>query len=278
MSKDKTIFLSHIHEEKNLAILFKNALEKEFSGFVDVFVSSDERSNPAGTNFLKRIEDELISCRGAMYLLSPHSVQSNWINFELGAVWIRKIISSKNNEPEIPVLPVCHSGMTIDALPQPICNLNAIHANKSSDLERAFRSIQTAVGGKGVFRTDFDVLAQKVIAFERDYTLGVHVKSLFKIIGATKQEIQNVIQHCESLPPRELTVSINIVNLSTDKIQRITEYEQNHLKGKIQLTTAGAGMQIIEQHGQQVARNGANASIFIDISLILEFKELLLST
>ena len=83
---DKLIFLSHIHEESSLALLVKQALENEFSGFVDVFVSSDGTSIPAGANFLKRIEDGLVSCIGAIYLISPNSVKRNWINFELGAV------------------------------------------------------------------------------------------------------------------------------------------------------------------------------------------------
>lgn len=33
-------FLSHIHEEKEMALLMKSAVESEFSGFVEVFVSS----------------------------------------------------------------------------------------------------------------------------------------------------------------------------------------------------------------------------------------------
>ncbi|MCP4746785.1 MAG: hypothetical protein GY874_11690 [Desulfobacteraceae bacterium] len=85
---DKLLFFSHIHDEKDLAILIKDALENEFSGFVDVFVSSDGKSIPAGVKFLEKIEDGLIKCVGALYLISPISVKRNWINFELGAVWV----------------------------------------------------------------------------------------------------------------------------------------------------------------------------------------------
>lgn len=51
---EKTIFLSHITEEKELATLFQEAIENEFSGFVKVFVSSDGLSIPAGTNFCRK--------------------------------------------------------------------------------------------------------------------------------------------------------------------------------------------------------------------------------
>ena len=49
----KTIFLSHIHEEHELAGFIQEALEEEFSGFVNTFVSSDGASIPAGANFLR---------------------------------------------------------------------------------------------------------------------------------------------------------------------------------------------------------------------------------
>lgn len=103
---EKEIFLLHIHEESALARLIKQALEDEFSGFVDVFVSSDGTSIPAGSNFLKRIEDGLVGCIGAIYLISPASVKRNWINFELGAVWARNIMNLRDGKPEIPTLPV----------------------------------------------------------------------------------------------------------------------------------------------------------------------------
>ena len=74
---NKLIFLSHIHEEKELALLLKQAIENEFSGFVDVFVSSDGVSIPAGANFLKKIEAGLVACIGAIYLISPTSVRRN---------------------------------------------------------------------------------------------------------------------------------------------------------------------------------------------------------
>lgn len=47
----KMLFLSHITEEKELAAIIKSAIEEEFGGFVEVFVSSDGISIPAGSNF-----------------------------------------------------------------------------------------------------------------------------------------------------------------------------------------------------------------------------------
>lgn len=179
---EKLIFLSHIHEERDLALLVKNALEEEFSGFVKVFVSSDGTSIPAGSNFLKRIEDGLIDCIGAIYLISPASVKRNWINFELGAVWIRNIMNLRDGKAEIPAIPVCHSGLIPRDLPQPLNNLNGIHANQASQLESAFQSLQAAVGGKGRLRTNFDELAANTINFENTYTITDRIIKINQIL------------------------------------------------------------------------------------------------
>jgi len=262
------IFISHIHEEKDLAILIKQAIEEEFSGFVDVFVSSDGTSIPAGSNFLKRIEDGLVNCIGALFLISPVSVKRNWINFELGAVWIRNAISIRSEGDEIPALPLCHSNMTPSDLPQPIGNLNAIVANKASQLEFAFRSIQVAVGGKGSLRTNFDQLAQKVAAFEREYTLGSTVVGFLKSLSG---DMNKLIQHCETLPSGASTTTLELGFISTELVKRIQDLQDNELAGKIKLTTKNSGMSF----GTQGAVNGADASVVIDINLVLEFKDLL---
>lgn len=163
---DKLIFLSHIHEEAKLAAVFKATIEDEFSGFVDVFVSSGGRSIPIGIPFLKSIERGLVDCIGAIYLISPTSVRRNWINFELGAVWIRSVSSVRGGGSEIPAIPICHSGCTPSNLPMPLNNLNAILATDPLQLELAFRSIQSVVGGKGFLKTDFCQLASKIAALE----------------------------------------------------------------------------------------------------------------
>ena len=229
---DKLIFLSHIHEESSLALLVKQALENEFSGFVDVFVSSDGTSIPAGANFLKRIEDGLVSCIGAIYLISPNSVKRNWINFELGAVWVRNILSLRDGKSEIPTLPVCHSGLAPSGLPAPLNNLNGIAANQASQLEFAFRSLQTAVGGKGALKTDFDALATQIIAFEQQYTLGANLVKLLSLLGGDKRVL---VQHCEQQPPG-IKTTIDCGFVETSKVQEIKAFEASELKGHIQVT------------------------------------------
>jgi hypothetical protein len=233
----KLIFLSHIHEEKDLAAVLQQSIEDEFGGFVDVFVSSDGYSIPAGTNFLKRIEDGLTACVAGIFLISPNSVRRNWINFELGAVWIRSILSMRGGGPEIPVIPVCHSGVTPDSLPAPLNSLNAILGNRPKDLEIAFASMQTSVGGRGRFRTDFQCLAQKVIVFEQQYNIGDRVKRLLTLIGA--ERIAYLVQECKRL--KVGCVTINCGAMENGQIQAIRSLVTEELSGVIELTIKNAG-------------------------------------
>ena len=181
MDTRKSIFLSHIHEENDLAILIQKTIGDEFSGFVDVFVSSDSKSILAGTNFLKQIEGALLNASGAIFLISPRSVQRNWINFELGAVWIRGL-----GEAIIPAIPFCHSGLALENLPSPLNNLNAIQANDKSQLERAFYSIQKAVGARGELKTDFSTLSEQIKNIEHKNILCSRLARIISILVGNK--------------------------------------------------------------------------------------------
>ena len=262
---DKLIFLSHIHEESEMALVLKKAIESEFAGFVEVFVSSDGTSIPAGANFLKRIEDGLIECIGAIYLISANSVKRNWINFELGAVWVRNATNARTGGAEIPTLPFCHSGCTPDNLPMPLNNLNAIQANQSSQLELAFRSLQSAVGGKGTLRTDFDQLANDVGAFERQYMLGANLKEMLALLGG---DVEKLIQHCETQKKGSNT-NLEAGFIETSVVEKVKQFEAKALSGYIQVKVDNPGM-IFWSGG---AVNGADVSITLPVSLVLEFKD-----
>jgi len=269
MAADKLIFLSHIHEEKDLALLIKKHLEDEFSGFVDIFVSSDSSSVPVGSNFLKKIENSLVKCNGAIYLISPFSVKSNWVNFELGAAWVRSVISVNAGGPEIPILPICHSGMIPKNLPAPLNSLNAVTGRQSSQLEFAFCSLQTAVGGKGRFKTDFETLANNIIAFEQNYTIGTNIAKMLSILGGDKNLL---IQQCKQ-PQQGGDITLNCGFIETSIIQLLKEFETNELKGHIKVNTKKPGLSFTPKG----AVNGAEVTITISGSLLLKYEKQILA-
>jgi parallel beta-helix repeat protein len=104
------IFISHINEEQGIATVLKNWIESTFLGQHAVFVSSSPDDIPAGSKWLEKIDNALNDSSIYIVLCSPKSVKRNWINFETGCAWIKKV----------PVIPICHSGMLKGELPSPL--------------------------------------------------------------------------------------------------------------------------------------------------------------
>lgn len=133
ITKVKKIFLSHIHEEGEVAKILKDWIVDTYSQNVEVFVSSDPDDNPAGTRWLDKIEVELQELNLLIILCSAMSVGRPWINFEAGASWIKKV----------PIIPFCYFGMQKDLLPRPLSDLQAIDFNGTKALERLMKAIAT---------------------------------------------------------------------------------------------------------------------------------------
>lgn len=268
----KLIFLSHIHQERALAKIIQEAIEEEFSGFVDVFVSSDDKTILAGSNLLKQIEDGLVNCVGAIYLISPTSLTRNWINFELGAVWIRNHMSKISTGVEIPTIPICHSGITPSKLPMPLINLSSVSASDPNQLKSVFQSIQKAVGvnGKGVLRTDFEALSKSIIEFEQNYTIGESLLNLLKLLKPTSADIFTLIKHSEENKFRS-KVEIKAGFRDTETLNKIKQLETTTLKNHLSVTISSPGVNF----GSNGAQNGGHATILIDPKLILQYQSLI---
>lgn len=180
--KKPVVFISHITEEKELAIYFKQLLEESFLGMIDVFVSSDENSISSGSKWLQDITKSLGECALELILCSPQSVQRPWINFEAGAGWIRNI----------PVIPLCHSGMLPNDLPIPINMLQATELNDLVSLNRVLPVIANALGST-VPKVDFNEFTEKVKKFETYYMFDSHVLSSVNLIKKIDENISSAL-------------------------------------------------------------------------------------
>lgn len=78
------IFISHITEEKAVANKLKSFIRQALGRDVGVFVSSDYISIPGGEPWFTKIVESLKSVKVVLVLLSEHSVDRRWINFEAG--------------------------------------------------------------------------------------------------------------------------------------------------------------------------------------------------
>lgn len=126
------IFVSHIHEEAKIAKVLKEWIESTFSGTISVFVSSNIKNIPAGTKWFTEINNALRSSSIFIVLCSPSSLSRPWINFETGCAWIK----------QVPILPLCHSGITKNELPSPLSIFQGIDMDTNDFIDDLLESLK----------------------------------------------------------------------------------------------------------------------------------------
>lgn len=145
------VFISHIAEEREIALALQDLVNGAFPDLIEAFVSSSPKSIGLGIEWLDSITSALKRCEITIILASPTSVKRPWINFEAGAVW------SRNK----PVIPLCHSGMTKSKLPYPLAMLQAGTITDEQNLQESF-ALMASTLGIAVPNLDFSQFIEKV--------------------------------------------------------------------------------------------------------------------
>lgn len=192
------LFISHISEEKEIAHALKEVLEKSFLGNIDVFVSSNPNSIKLGNRWLQNITNALKSCVVEIVIASPISIKRPWINFEAGAGWVR----------DIPVIPLCHSGMTPSTLPVPLCELQAAVATDHDKLAHLVSVIADAFES-GEPKINWDNFIDTVRKYEQSYADNSD--------AIEKLEQASPIPPNHGLLPHELAVLLIVGNSSLEE-------------------------------------------------------------
>jgi hypothetical protein len=153
------IFISHIHEEAEIGVAVKSIVEDVFSrDGVRAFLSSDSLDIPAGRKWLDEIASQLDKARVVVSLLSPTSIRRPWVNIELGAAWIKGIR----------VIPFCHSGLSVNELPRPFGDFNAVGFDDDNAVERLLGGIADGFGLTHPKRLAFDKMRAEIEATFRN--------------------------------------------------------------------------------------------------------------
>ncbi len=116
MSEKARVFISFVHEDKDVAEAVQRLLSSTLNFDREVFLSSDETHVLAGDVWLDKIRNALESCEILLLLLSERSIQRAWVNFEAGAIWLTRK----------PVIPICIGRMYKEFLPQPYSGMQAV--------------------------------------------------------------------------------------------------------------------------------------------------------
>jgi len=144
------LFLSHISEETPLAKTLKESLEHALKD-VELFVSSVNIK--LGEPWLVALDQALTDAIAILVLCSPRSMARPWVNFECGAGWGRKV----------KVIPICHGGMTKQALPDPLGMLQGMTFHRGSAGSRAvIQELSDALGLTLRDDADLEALAERL--------------------------------------------------------------------------------------------------------------------
>ena len=153
------VFVSHISKEAALAEVLQKNIEKHFLGLIKVFVSSDGASIEAGDDWLRSLREALEGAQAVIVLCSKDSVGRPWVNFEAGAAWLR----------DVPIIPVCHTDLTPDALPLPLQLLQAVEAGQPSGLKRLYARLAKIIEAPQEPEVDHEQIAESVRRCEETY-------------------------------------------------------------------------------------------------------------
>lgn len=177
------IFLSHVTEERNIAIALKQGIEKLYLNSVEVFVSSDKRSLRSGDKWLDKILEELKNAEIVLVLASLDSINRPWINFEAGGGWLLRRL----------VVPLCVKGMTASTLPEPLHSLQGINLEEKDDFINFFNDISYYCDLGVPKQSDVVVLHDEIVSLlEQPQTI-------------IDKEIESSEQDLESQPEEEIT-------------------------------------------------------------------------
>lgn len=164
MEKNQTIFISHITQENRIACILKELIEEKFLDTVSVFVSSHEDGLKMGTDWMSTIKKSMEDCQILIVVCSPLSIKRPWINFEAGAGWIKGI----------PVIPMCHSGLTPSELPVPLNSFQGGNLGNIEDIKRVFSRIAEVFGMKAPKLNSQEIDASiKTVEYEIEHSIIV---------------------------------------------------------------------------------------------------------
>src|SRR5207248_2045986 len=118
LEEPKTIlFISHIGEERAVALKLQALIQSAFSNAFPVFVSSDPTSLGGGEQWYHHILDNLSKAKVVLVLLSPESADRAWITFEAGF----------GQGGKARVIPIAFRGLSFDSLEYPLKGLQGYY-------------------------------------------------------------------------------------------------------------------------------------------------------
>jgi hypothetical protein len=111
------VFLSHVHEDADCARALTDWFDINLNHAVSFFSASDPRSLPPGSDWFREIRRGLTGASLLLCLVTPNSLQREWLYFETGAGCGR----------DIDVVPLCWGGVRARDLTPPLSFFHGVN-------------------------------------------------------------------------------------------------------------------------------------------------------
>jgi hypothetical protein len=157
-----SLFISHISEEAEYAALLKEMIQQDFLGLAKCFTSSDIGGIGAGKNWLAAVEHAMAEAKAVIVLCSRASVHRPWVQFEVGAAWMRGV----------PVVPVCHSGMKLIDLEMPLSLRQGVELPTERGVAELYKGIADVLGMTPPRPTDLQARLDEMKEVEKRLKFG----------------------------------------------------------------------------------------------------------
>lgn len=243
------IFISHIHEDAQIAICVKKYIDDAFLGMFDIFVSSDGASIRSGNNWSSSIENALRKAEIVLALISPDAANRKWIFFECGGAYFA----------DKQVIPICCRDMQISELGTPLSWLQAVDGAEETAVERLITDIAVAFDLRApavdastlsqylcgmpcevpeTRKRIFKINAQRSlpIFFIVDTSASMHGQPIVQLSQAMKQLMEELIQATSS----NVAPIISIVSFGTGAKEIIPPSPLSPEKMNFQFDAGGA--------------------------------------
>ena len=231
MGEKLVLFISHIEQEKDFAIPLRNFLLEKYVGSFDVFVSSDGESLPVGEQWLSKIDENLTRMRMQITLCSPYSVGRPWINFEAGAAWSKKI----------PLVPLCHSGMTKSELPVPLSYLQAVAIYSIEDFNILLKGVSKIFSLRDVSIVEKDKFWEEITIYRSTnknfHEISNALSNIFNAFPDLKAFFLN--GSVASVEVKVVEYNFELLEKNTNILQRCGMISCNFNKTSVEVTASG---------------------------------------
>jgi hypothetical protein len=152
------LFLSHAHDEADVALKFSDWLESTFSRSVEVICTSRPSHRiGAGQGVTTGIVRHLRDSKVVLSLLTPRSIEGPWLYYEMGAAHALGLV----------FIPCVACGLILSVLPPQAFEFQGADLQNADDVAKLVRNLANILGLERPMKIDAELIVN-VMSSEPD--------------------------------------------------------------------------------------------------------------